>query len=84
MLLLCLLVLASGMPYEQYLIEYDKKYSTPEEIQVHREAYFKKIAFIDETNSQNLGYSLGINNFTDWTDAELAAFSNVKFEVTGQ
>lgn len=39
------------------------------------------MVLINETNSQDLPYKLKPNNFTDWTDYEIAAYVNATLDV---
>lgn len=46
-----------------------------------RESIFKlRSEQIDLLNSQNLSYTVAINNFTDWTDSEFKRFNNVSYD----
>jgi len=50
---------------------YEKKYDLNSEEGLMRYKIFKKnVKFIEETNSKNLSYKLGLNHFADLTDEE--------------
>ncbi|KAI5082143.1 hypothetical protein GOP47_0001886 [Adiantum capillus-veneris] len=50
-----------------YAQSYGKHYSTPEEVRHRFQAYVNSLDLIKATNSRNLPYKLGINQFADLT-----------------
>lgn len=78
------LLLAAGSAYDfqrylqdfqQYLLDFDKHYSAEEE-PIRQAIFMHKLAEIETTNALELPYKLGVNNFTDWTEEEIAAYVN--------
>jgi cathepsin L len=67
--------------YNNYLEKYNKNYSSNEYL--HRFNIYKThLNYIEEQNSKNLSYKLGINNFTDWNRSEFKKnylTNNVKY-----
>eukprot|EP00005_Dracoamoeba_jomungandri_P005962 CAMPEP_0174259720 /NCGR_PEP_ID=MMETSP0439-20130205/8514_1 /TAXON_ID=0 /ORGANISM="Stereomyxa ramosa, Strain Chinc5" /LENGTH=291 /DNA_ID=CAMNT_0015343725 /DNA_START=44 /DNA_END=916 /DNA_ORIENTATION=- len=64
-----LFVLPVSSTFEEFLEEYGKSYS-PSELEVRRSIYHHNLRLIDDHNSQNLGYKLGMNQFGDLTNEE--------------
>ena len=72
-----LLVLAASQSYtvdsdfEDFVSEYEKKYSSNAEFK-HRQAVFmRNKAYIEDFNARNSGFSMGINQFSDMTEEEM-------------
>jgi len=47
-----------------------KSYNSMEEYVTRSEAYKKTVSFINEHNSVERSYKLGVNHLSDWTDEE--------------
>ncbi|WVY89926.1 hypothetical protein V8G54_035440 [Vigna mungo] len=56
--------------FEEWIVEHDKLYNTPEEKNKRFQIFKKSLLFIDKENSANRGYWLGLNPFSDLTNKE--------------
>jgi len=56
--------------FNQHLEEYNKVYATKEEYNFRREIFRKNMKIIEDHNSRDEGFELGINHMIDWTDDE--------------
>jgi hypothetical protein len=57
--------------FNNYLAMYGKSYGTKEEFEFRKEQFLQNLAMYQEVTSQNdVTFSLGINKFADWTEAE--------------
>lgn len=56
--------------FYDYVAEYRKSYGTKEEFQFRFEQFKRTLLDIQEHNSQNADYQLGLNEFSDWTPQE--------------
>ena len=79
LLLLALAGMALAAPmdndwgWQEFKREYQKTYSAQEE--PHRYSIYREtLRFIDETNSKNLTFQVGVNQFADLTDAEFKQY----------
>jgi len=55
---------ATAMPFADFMIQYGKAYPA-EELSMRHAVYRDNLRVIEETNAQNLSYTLGVNEFTD-------------------
>ncbi|KAK6939638.1 Peptidase C1A, papain C-terminal [Dillenia turbinata] len=56
--------------YEQWIVEHGKNYNALGEKEKRFEIFKDNLRFIDQHNSQNLTYKLGLNRFADLTNEE--------------
>jgi C1A family cysteine protease len=56
--------------YEEWLVKHGKSYNALGEKDKRFEIFKDNLKFIDEHNSQNLSYKLGLNRFADLTNEE--------------
>jgi len=74
--LLCALaavaVMADPTNFAEYMSAYNKMY-TPEEMMNRAQIFADNLRVIEETNAQNLSYTLGVNEFTDLTWEEFSS-----------
>ncbi|KAL5071850.1 hypothetical protein RYX36_022737 [Vicia faba] len=56
--------------YEQWLVKHGKNYNALGEKETRFEIFKDNLRFIDEHNSQNLSFRLGLNRFADLTNEE--------------
>jgi len=68
-----LFVAASAMPFEEFVNQYDRVYAR-EDYKLRQEIYEQNLLMIEEHNSKNLSYSLGVNEFADMTFDEFKAY----------
>ena len=59
--------------YEAYKAHYGKFYSDPAENATRAEIYAQNLVLINEQNRRPNSWTAGINEFTDWTNAEFRA-----------
>jgi hypothetical protein len=53
-----------------YITQFGKSYSTVSEYELRLEQFARNHAIILEHNSSDSTYELGVNQFSDWTEAE--------------
>jgi hypothetical protein len=58
--------------WNNFLVEYKKHYSTPEEFSHRFAAFCENLDLIHDHNARHLSYELGINEFSDLTFAEFS------------
>jgi len=75
-ILICLVVLCvvvSGTPqdsqFTQFLAKYNKRY-TPAELSLRQQTFNENVKYIEQHNAKGLGFTLGINEFTDLSHKE--------------
>jgi cathepsin L len=76
-LLLSVLLLASAMPYEQYIAKFNKNRGNPGSVEytLHKTIYNLNLDKIENHNSNSgAAWKLGINQFTDMTESEIKSF----------
>lgn len=59
--------LALSYNFTDYVAQFGRTYATPEETALRQQIFESNYSKILESNSQNLGYTLAPNNFTDRT-----------------
>lgn len=59
--------------FDSYLEMYNKTYSDKKDYYMRENIYYQNINYINMKNSQNLTYTLGVNQFTDMTQEEFHA-----------
>ena len=62
--------LASKQKFANHVAKFNLSYGTPEEYNFRYKMFAEKDQFIEETNASNLGYTLGHNQFSTWSDDE--------------
>ena len=61
----------SGSPeFDAFVARYNKAYSTKEEVQLRRSIFERKLAAIQAHNAAGLGWTKGINKWSDLTADE--------------
>merc|ERR1712156_1400321 len=61
-----------------YLAEFNKSYENQEEFAMRVERYVAVDSFIQEHNQTNASYTVGHNQFSDWTAAEYKSILGYK------
>jgi len=56
--------------FTAYMADYGKAYETQAEMFHHFEAFKANVAYINKRNSENITFTLGVNQFTDLTNEE--------------
>merc|ERR1712156_754445 len=69
---------ASAIGYLNYLAEFNKSYENQEEFAMRIERYVAVDSFIQEHNQTNASYTVGHNQFSDWTAAEYKSILGYK------
>ena len=64
----------------QYLSEYGKSYGTKEEYKFRLGEFKKQLKFISEHDAAAAGHTVGINQFSDLTDAEYKMMLGFKYD----
>jgi hypothetical protein len=69
LLFLFLAVILSALcdNFDDFSAKFEKLYSSASERDYRKQLYLNNIAYFNQKNSQNLGYKLGVNKFTDRT-----------------
>jgi hypothetical protein len=65
-----LLALVLGQNFDNYVSNHNKRYGNGNERAYRHQLYQKTWMMINQANTQNLGYKLGENMFTDRTEEE--------------
>ena len=60
--------------YQQYLAEYGKSISNGEEYEMRLRIFEEKLKFIEDQNSEEDSFTVGINQFADMTDEEYTKY----------
>lgn len=68
-LFIALLQACACYNFTDYQIEFNKTYSTAEELSLRQANFDSNYSRILQFNSQNMGYTLKVNAMTDWTQA---------------
>ena len=66
---------AASFSYLNYLATFNKSYENQEEFAMRVNRYVEVDAFIQEHNQTNASYSVGHNQFSDWTEHERSKLS---------
>ena len=69
---------AASFSYLNYLATFNKNYENQEEFAMRVNRYVEVDAFIQEHNETNASYSVGHNQFSDWTAAEYKSILGYK------
>jgi C1A family cysteine protease len=56
--------------FARYATSYGKNYGTKEEYEFRKEQYFKNLATANDAIEENATYTIGENQFSDWTQEE--------------
>ena len=67
---------AASFSYLNYLATFNKSYENQEEFAMRVNRYVEVDAFIQEHNQTNASYSVGHNQFSDWTTEEYESMLN--------
>ena len=70
-LLVLLLCGVQGYNFTEYALKFNKKYKNVEEWYYRKWIFDSNLTMINQVNAENRGYTLAVNNFTDWTHNEL-------------
>ena len=65
-----LLTYSCDETFDNYLFLYNKTYDDYDEYENRKSIFYTNLDYINSRNSDNLTYTLGINNFTDLTTSE--------------
>jgi len=72
LLALALVALVSAEPFADFITTYNKVYNH-DEFAYRSQVFADNLRVIEETNAQNLSYTLGVNEFTDLTFEEFSS-----------
>ena len=61
------LLTASAVKFVSYIAEHNKSYATSEEFTFRMNQFIEKDNFIMEHNAENASFTVGHNQFSDWT-----------------
>merc|ERR1719174_911370 len=64
------LLTASAVKFVSYIAEHNKSYATSEEFTFRMNQFIEKDNFINEHNAENSSFTVGHNQFSDWTQEE--------------
>eukprot|EP00456_Euglypha_rotunda_P027333 TRINITY_DN2186_c0_g1_i6.p1 TRINITY_DN2186_c0_g1~~TRINITY_DN2186_c0_g1_i6.p1 ORF type:complete len:136 (-),score=12.02 TRINITY_DN2186_c0_g1_i6:20-427(-) len=67
--------------FGQYCQDFDKSYMTRAEAILHSKLFIERLHIIKEHNKNSKSYKMGVNKFTDMTEAELSAFRGYDFAL---
>jgi cathepsin L len=67
------LLTASAVKFVSYIAEHNKSYATSEEFTFRMNQFIEKDNFIMEHNAENASFTVGHNQFSDWTQEEFDA-----------
>ena len=56
--------------YQQYLAEYGKSYNNAQEFEFRFQIFMDNVQLIDAHNAQESTFTMGVNQFADWTNEE--------------
>jgi hypothetical protein len=70
---------ADEKAFMHYLHEYGKSYGTKEEFKFRLGEFRKQMKIIAEHDEAKAGHSVGLNQFSDWTDAEYKRMLGFKY-----
>ncbi len=60
----------SEFRFAQYIAKFKKNYQTSEEFQLRKQEFLRNLAAMREAVDENSTFTLGENQFTDWTQEE--------------
>ena len=60
----------SEFKFAQYIAKFGKNYQTSEEFQLRKQEFLRNLAAMREAVDENSTFTLGENQFTDWTQEE--------------
>ena len=69
---------APSSEFLAYLTKHGKSYADAAEFQMRQQLFLESDAFIKMRNGQKKGWTVGHNEFSDWTLAERKAMLNYK------
>lgn len=64
----------AGYTFEDYVQEYEKSYSTPEEIKLRSSIFYERLVEIQKHNAGKSTYKKGVNKFSDLTKEEFQKY----------
>ena len=70
--------------FQEYLAKFSKSYSSVPEHKFRREIFSRTLDIIEEHNSQNGDYKLGLNKYSDWTEQEKKVLFGYRAEDRGE
>jgi hypothetical protein len=56
--------------FQTFINSYGRNFASVDEYNMRREIFNKQLDIINEHNAKGLSWTLGVNEFTDWTDEE--------------
>jgi hypothetical protein len=66
-LFLALLMSSVCDNFDDYAVKFEKGYTSSSERDYRKQLYLSNVAYFNQKNSENRGYTLGVNQFTDRT-----------------
>lgn len=64
--------------FQQFIIEHSRNYATVEEYDMRMTIFSEQIKKADEHNKQGKGWTMGVNQYSDWTDEEYQKLLGLK------
>ena len=72
------LLTATDYKYFEYVSTFGKSYGTKAEFNFRKAIFAEKLAFIEEWNNADNTHTVGVNEFTDRTESEMARMNGYK------
>ena len=76
------LLTASAVKFVSYIAEHNKSYSSSEEFAYRMDLFIEKDNIIAEHNAENGSFTLGHNQFSDWSDDEFSQLQGFHPELS--
>eukprot|EP00344_Euplotes_crassus_P012191 CAMPEP_0197002062 /NCGR_PEP_ID=MMETSP1380-20130617/6618_1 /TAXON_ID=5936 /ORGANISM="Euplotes crassus, Strain CT5" /LENGTH=334 /DNA_ID=CAMNT_0042420001 /DNA_START=44 /DNA_END=1048 /DNA_ORIENTATION=+ len=70
------------LQFTQFTTQFDKNYQNEDEYNFRRSIFEKNLKVINEHNAEGKSWTLGTNEFTDWTDEEYKRLLGLKSTVS--
>jgi C1A family cysteine protease len=64
--------------FQQFITEHSRNYATVEEYDMRMTIFSEQIKKADEHNKQGKGWTMGVNQYSDWTDEEYQKLLGLK------
>jgi predicted mannosyl-3-phosphoglycerate phosphatase (HAD superfamily) len=59
----------------RFIADFNRSYGTKEEYELRLAQFSRKFQKIQELKSKNLNYQVGVTDFADWTEEEVATLT---------
>lgn len=64
--------------FGQFISEYGRNYASESEYNMRKQIFNEQLKKIDEHNAKGLSWTLGVNEYTDWTNEEYSRLLGLK------